>query len=258
VTGVWEPYLLGTSLIHQLDPRMKLIAAFGTVLTATLVPTGQWWPLLALAVLLAAAVALSRLPLSALLARTALALPFVLLAAASVPFARQGDPLWTAHLGPLTLSLTREGLLALGAILARAWLSLWAAMLLVASTSLPALQHALRALHVPAILCSTIALMIRYLFVLVDEASRLMAARESRTAGSGLTLAERTHVLGGMIGSLLVRSIARAERIHAAMLARGYDGTPRALQRLSWRPADTRAALLWAAGLLGALALAFL
>ncbi len=253
MTHVWEPYLPGTSPIHRLDPRLKLIAALGTVMAASLVPTGQWWPLLALAALLAAALALSRLPLSALLARTMPALPFVLLAALSVPFARPGDTLWSPRLGPLTLSLTREGLLALSTILARAWLSLWAATLLVASTSLPALQQALRALHVPAILCSTIALMIRYLFVLVDEASRLMAARASRTAGNRLTLRGRIRVLGGMIGSLLVRSIDRAERIHAAMLARGYDGTLRTLQSLHWRRADTVALLLYACALVALL-----
>jgi len=256
VTTAWEPYLPGTSAIHRLDPRLKLLATFATVLVASLLPAGDWVAVAMLAVLLAAVAALSRLPLRHLLARTGVALPFVLLAALSVPFARQGLPLWTGRLGPLTLNLTREGLVAMGTILARAWVSLWAATLLVASTPLPALQHALWSLHVPPILCSTIALMIRYLFVLVDEASRLMAARASRSPGQSGSVIWRARVLGGMIGSLLIRSIERAERIHAAMLARGYDGTPRALHRLTWKSSDTRAGLLWAAALAGALALA--
>jgi cobalt/nickel transport system permease protein len=256
VTRTWEPYLPGFGPIHRLDPRLKLLATLGTVLTATLVPAGDWASLVALALLVATAVALSRLSVSTLLGRTALALPFVLLATLSVPFARQGQPLWSAHVGPLALAITNEGLVACGSILARAWLSLWAATLLVATTPLPGLQHALWLLRVPPILCSTIALMIRYLYVLVDEASRLMCARASRSAGPARSVGWRARVLGGMIGSLLIRSVARAERIHAAMLARGYDGTPRVLHRLSWKPSDTRAALLWSAGLLGALALA--
>ncbi len=249
----WEPYLPGSSIVHRLDPRLKIAAAFATILVASLVPAGRWWPLTALGGLVAAAVALARLPVRVMMARTALALPFVLLAALSVLWARQGEPIWSLPLGPLSLTVTREGLLALGTTLARAWISLWTAALLVATTPLPALQHALWRLRLPAVLCDTIALLIRYLFVLVEEAARLMSARASRTAGNGLSLGARARVLGNMIGSLLVRSVARAERIHAAMLARGYAGTPRAPRHLQWRPADTRAGLVWAAGLIGVL-----
>jgi len=259
VGPLWEPYLQGTSLIHRLDPRLKLLAVLALVLCATLVPAGRWLSLVALALLLTVVLILSRLPLLAILRRTGIALPFVLLAALSVPFARQGVPLWAWHLGPVSLAITREGLLALGTILARAWLALWAGALLIATTPLPDLQHALWHLHVPPILCSTISLMVRYLFVLVDEASRLMSARAARTAASDPATRHRTRllwrarVLGGMVGSLLIRSLSRAEHIHAAMLARGYDGTPRALGALRWRPADSRAALLWAAALAGTL-----
>ncbi|MHB1319319.1 MAG: CbiQ family ECF transporter T component, partial [Anaerolineae bacterium] len=143
MTRAWEPYLHASSAVHRLDPRLKLLCTVGTVLAASLVPSGEWAPLLALTGLLAGIVALSRLPLRPLLARTSLALPFVLLAALSVPFARPGLAVWSARVGPLTLTLTREGLLAMGGILARAWLSLWAATLLVATTPVPALQHAL-------------------------------------------------------------------------------------------------------------------
>ncbi len=252
---LWEPFLPGSSLVHQLDSRLKLLATLATVLVATLIPQGRWGGLLGLAMLLAMAVALSAVPLRKLVGRTALALPFVLLAALSVPFSREGQPLWVASLGPVTLTVTDAGLLAFLSILARAWLSLWAAALLVATTPLPALQQALWQLHLPPVLCNTIALMIRYLFVLVEEGSRLMAARAARTAGHGLGISERARVLGRMVGSLFVRSVARAERIHAAMLARGYDGTPRAPHGLSWRPTDTRAALVWTAGLAAALVL---
>ena len=97
----------------------------------------------------------------------------------------------------------------------------------------------------------------------VEEARRLMAARDARSAarapgrGARTPIAWRARVLGHQVGSLLIRSVARAERIHAAMLARGFDGTPRALAHLAWRRLDTCAAGLWLAGLAAALALRF-
>ncbi len=74
----------------------------------------------------------------------------------------------------------------------------------------------------------------RYLFVLADEAIRLMRARDARSgvlAGRrpGGSVLWRARVAGGMAGSLFIRGFDRADRVYAAMLARGYDGEPRAL-----------------------------
>ena len=75
--------------------------------------------------------------------------------------------------------------------------------------------------RVPAILVSILALMYRYLFVLVDEAQRMRRARASRTFRPGRWW--RWHALATVIGQLFVRSTERAERIYAAMIARGWS-----------------------------------
>jgi cobalt/nickel transport system permease protein len=78
-------------------------------------------------------------------------------------------------------------------------------------------------------------LMWRYLFVLADEALRLLRARAARsgvsaaTGEGGGTLAWRARVTGGMAGSLFLRAIERSDRIYAAMASRGYDGEVRSL-----------------------------
>jgi cobalt/nickel transport system permease protein len=75
--------------------------------------------------------------------------------------------------------------------------------------------------------------MYRYLAVLAGEASRLNRARESRSAvvegrgGGGLRW--RASVVGGMVGSLFLRSYERSERVYAAMQARGFDGEFRSM-----------------------------
>jgi cobalt/nickel transport system permease protein len=102
------------------------------------------------------------------------------------------------------------------------------------STPFPDLIDALRSLRVPAILVSIISFMYRYLAVIGEEAGRMTRARASRSAGgidpppsarTGGTIRWRARVTGGMVGALFIRSYERSERVHAAMLARGFDGS---------------------------------
>jgi cobalt/nickel transport system permease protein len=98
--------------------------------------------------------------------------------------------------------------------------------------------------------------MYRYIFVIGEEARRLMRARECRSAvageSSGGAVRWRARVLGNMVGSLFLRSYERAERIYDAMISRGYDGELKSLAVTSLRHADY-AALGIAFGLLSAL-----
>jgi cobalt/nickel transport system permease protein len=94
----------------------------------------------------------------------------------------------------------------------------------------------MRALHVPKLLVAIFGLMWRYIFVMADEALRLLRARAARSGASrdaqyktGGSLAWRARVTGGMAGNLLVRSFERGDRIYSAMAARGYDGEVRTL-----------------------------
>ena len=79
----------------------------------------------------------------------------------------------------------------------------------------------LRRARVPALLLTTIALMYRYLFVLADEAGRMQRARASRTLRPGRVHAWRS--TAALAGQLFLRSTERAERIYAAMCARGWQ-----------------------------------
>jgi cobalt/nickel transport system permease protein len=94
----------------------------------------------------------------------------------------------------------------------------------------------MRAVRIPRLLVAMFGLMWRYLFVLVDEALRLMRARSARSGSSsdptkkvGGSLIWRGRVAGGMAGNLFLRGIERSDRTYVAMLSRGYNGEVRAL-----------------------------
>lgn len=229
-----DPYQPGHSLVHALDPRIKLSLTLAFILTASLAPAGAWFVTIILAALALAVVIASELGIAFVLRRSIVALPFAL-AAFPLIFTIKGAPLFEIPLGFVTLSASAAGIERFLAVLIKSWLSIQMAIVLAATTQFPELLLALRAMRVPRLLVTIFGLMWRYLFVLVDEATRLLRARTARSGIStqsqfnktGGSLAWRAKVAGGMAGNLFLRGYERSDRIYAAMLARGYDGEPR-------------------------------
>jgi cobalt/nickel transport system permease protein len=138
--------------------------------------------------------------------------------------------------GPWSLVVTQPGLERFLSIGLKSWISVQAGILLAASTPFPDLLAAMRAVRVPRLLVGIFSLMWRYLFVLADEALRLIRARAARSGRSdqpglrtGGSLSWRAGVVGGMAGNLFLRAFERSDRIYMAMVARGYDGEVRSL-----------------------------
>ncbi|HMB07011.1 MAG TPA: CbiQ family ECF transporter T component, partial [Isosphaeraceae bacterium] len=112
-------------------------------------------------------------------------------------------------------------------IVAKNGLAFLATLVLVNVTPFRMLLVAMRRLGVPRVLVATLQFMYRYLFVLTDELDRMAQARRSRTFRRSGRL--DWGLLTGLIGTLFLRAFERGERVHAAMLARGWDGTIRTL-----------------------------
>jgi cobalt/nickel transport system permease protein len=219
-------------VLHALDPRVHLVLTLAFILAVALTPLGAW-PiyLLLLALVLAAAVA-SELGLGYAAKRALIVLPFALAALPSL-FTTPGRELLAVQVGPVQLAATQEGLARLLSVVAKSWISAQAAILLAATTRFPRLMAAMRGVGAPRLLVAVVSLTWRYLFVLVDEAVRLMRARDARSGSlngrGGRTVWWRARVTGRMAGSLLLRGYERSERVYAAMVARGYDGEVRTL-----------------------------
>jgi cobalt/nickel transport system permease protein len=125
------------------------------------------------------------------------------------------------------------GWLSFGGILLRYGVCALCALLLLERFGMEALLGGLRKLHVPAILVTQIALMTRYLFVLVQEVSQLLDAYRLRSGGRNPRISEAGPLLGGM----LLRTLDRASEIQHAMELRGFQGvlTPKSGATWKWR-----------------------
>lgn len=215
----------GQSLIHQLVPSVKLVVTLLYILSNVFLPDGAWLAFgLSWGVLLALNI-LAKLGLLFTFKRSFIALPFTL-AAFTLLFTLPGQPLLTVVFGFWQLTISDVGLVRFLSIVVRSWLSVQVAILLTATTHFPDLAHGLRHLRVPSVFISIISFMYRYLFLLSEEAQRLLRARAARSAQPihNTHIFWRARVTGHMIGQLFIRGFERSERVYNAMLARGYDG----------------------------------
>lgn len=244
-----DHYHPGESRLHRLSPRTKVAATLLVILGVALVPHRALWAYFPLWALVAGCAVAAGLSPWLVMKRSLVALPFAL-AAVTLPFTVEGRPL--AQLPLLGLSVTQEGTLRFLSILSKSWLSVQAAVLLGMITPFAELLWGLRSLRLPSLLVSVIGMTYRYLFVLSDEALRLLRARRARSGvrpgyRAGGSLVWRGKVAGGLAGTLMLRSLERSERVYQAMLARGYRGEILNLSQPQQGPADGLALAAWVA-----------
>jgi len=220
----------GETPIHRLDPRAKTLATFAFIATVVSYPKYAVAPLVPLAVFPIVFIITGRIPARIILKRTIVVSPFAVLVGIFNPLF-DTEPM--AEIAGVTIS---GGWVSFASILVRFFLTVSAALALVATTSFPRICQGLGALRVPRAFIVQMLFLYRYLFVLIEEAMRLRRARDLRRFGRRRGL--RPRVAASLIGVLFVRTYERAERIYLAMCARGFDGHVRLTQRLRFGWAD--------------------
>lgn len=229
-----EKLASGTSPVHRLDARVKIILVLAFVVAVSLLPPQPQLVFLAPALLVLVALSRARLPWGFVLGRVIMVLPFVLLVAAFLPFTRGQQVLWRAPGGwPVVF---REGTLLALAVFVKGALAVLAVGWLVFTTPFMQLLRALRSLRLPRVIVATLSFLFRYLDLLADQSARVRRARLARSPR--LSGRAGWRAAGGSVGRLLQRALDRAERVYLAMLSRGYDGEIRVLARMQLRPTD--------------------
>jgi cobalt/nickel transport system permease protein len=202
--------------VHRLAPQCKVAALLAFVLAVALVPHGVAWPYAVDAVLLASVAIAGRVSPGFLLTRLIVEIPFILFVLI-LPFAAGGDTV-----DVLGLNLSSAGLWTAFGITAKATLCVLATAVLSATTPAPEILVGLERLHAPRQLVAIAGFAIRYLQVVLDEFRRLQSARVAR--GDDPRWLWQARTAARCAGALAVRCFERGERVHRAMLARGFEG----------------------------------
>ncbi len=207
----------GHSPIHRAAPHHKILGLLVFVVVVVATPR-EWFAAYAGYLLLVfAVVRFSGVPLTYILKRLVVEVPFVVFAVL-MPFIAHGP-----RVDVLGLSLSQAGLLAGWGLLAKGTLGVLASLTLAATTEPRDILVGLERLRMPAQLVQIMGFMIRYLDVVTDEMRRMRVARESR----GFSARNPRHwpIVARSAGALFIRSYERGERVHLAMVSRGYTGT---------------------------------
>ncbi|MFD8818300.1 cobalt ECF transporter T component CbiQ [Streptomyces sp. NPDC059627] len=205
------------SPVHALPPHTKLAAAFAFVLVVVSTPRTAMWAFALYAVLLAGVAHHARVPAGFLLKRLLIEVPFLAFAVL-MPFVAEGE-----RVDVLGLSLSVNGLWGAWNVLVKGTLGVATSVLLAATTELRALLLGLERLKLPPLLVQIASFMIRYGDVVTDEMRRMRIARQSR--GFEARGVRHWGVLAKSAGALFIRSYERGERVHLAMVSRGYAGS---------------------------------
>jgi cobalt/nickel transport system permease protein len=212
----------GHSVVHRMPAQCKIIALVLFVLAVVSTPRTAYWAYGVDGLALLTVVVASRVPVTYIARRMVVEIPFVVFALL-LPLIAVGPK--TQFLG---LTVSESGLEAGLALLCKATLGVVAGLILAATTEPRDIIAGLEG-KLPTQLVQIMAMMVRYLDVTSDQLRRMRIARESR----GFIASNPRHwpVLAQGAGAFFIRSYERGERVHLAMLSRGYDGSLPGLRR---------------------------
>lgn len=219
----------GTSPIHKLDPRAKLLVTLAFVVAVMSLhkyAVGETLPFFVFPFLM---LARSGIPAGFIARRLAAVAPFAVMVGVFNPLLDTGVVM---HIGGVGVS---GGWLSFVSILLRFALTIGALLLLAVTTGVPALGCAAGRLGVPRVFVAQVLGLYRYLFLALEETQRTLLAWRLRTP-RGRHPSWR--VFAQILGQLLLRAVARARRVHEAMLCRGFDGELRMIGAMKFTGRD--------------------
>lgn len=226
----------GNSSIHQLDARAKVLVTLVFILCVISYGKYELSAMIPFFIFPAAMMAMGAIPPLFIARKIALLCPFVLVVGAFNPLL---DHKVILHIGQLGIS---GGWISFASILIRSILSVGVAFILVGVTGFTSVCHALERLGMPQVFAVQLLFLYRYIFVLADEGARASRARELRSCGKK---GRGIRSFGSLIGHLLLRTWQRAERIHTAMLCRGFTGEFHTCRQACFGTPEIRFVLIW-------------
>ncbi|GBF80293.1 cobalt ECF transporter T component CbiQ [Aphanothece sacrum] len=223
---------------HILASQTRLLCTLISVFAIALTPNGKWLSWIIYGIGLLILILISRVSFRQLLSKVMIEFAFVGVVLLGTLFRREGEVILSWGI----IQITTTGVMILGSVTIKVILSLFALNILIITTSIPQIFQGLLILKIPPLLVAIMASMYRYIGVLIEEVTTMKRAAMSRN----LMINRGTirYVMGNGIGSLFIRTYDRGERIHQAMLARGYQGIPPVQEFPGYKAKDKMALIL--------------
>ena len=205
---------------HEAEPVINILSFALLAIASATAPGGSYTPLAVIAAFVLFVMFARGVSIPTVLKKSLVVIPFALMAFAFAPF--MDDPHGRYYaIGPARVSI--EGVAFLLNASARSWTAALCLVSLTESTPFNMILEGLGRLRLPPSFVTTTAFAHRYAFALLSDVARMRTAMESRMYGERWLW--RAGAIGGLIGTLFLRSLERAERVHQAAVSRGFDGS---------------------------------
>lgn len=212
-----ESFSEGDSFIHRLDPRVRLFSAFAFSIIISV--TDNFQALIPAIIIAFILLIWARLPFRGVFLRLLAANLFIFLFWLFLPFSIEGDVVFSIG----SLEVTGQGLLYCALLTLKSNAIILTLMSLAATMPVFTMGRAMNYLKVPSKLVQLFIFTFRYIHSIYREFLRLKDALDIRGFIPKTNMhTYRTYAY--LIGMLIVKSHDRAERVHAAMLCRGFNG----------------------------------
>jgi len=129
---------------------------------------------------------------------------------------------------PQVLAITYEGLRVASVLIIRVSTCVSLALLLTLTTPRSSLLKGLSGIKIPVVFISILEMSVVYIFILINTARNILVARKSRNVGY-VSARSNQRFVGTAIGTVFIKTITMGEKIHSAMISRGYTGQPQTL-----------------------------
>ncbi len=226
-----ETFAGGKSVIHSIDPRIKVVMAL--IYSFVVALSSSFFLLLSGLVTSVVLVTVARLNAREVLKRLTVLLGFILLIWVLMPLTYPGAIFF--RLGPIEFS--SPGVLLAAQISLKSTAILLALMALLATMSIATLGHALGCLGLPDKLVYLLLITYRYVFVMEQEYQRLTRAMKIRGFRPGTNL-HSYQSYAYLVGMLFVHASVRADRVSKAMKCRGFTGRFHSLRQFEPNPGN--------------------
>lgn len=208
------------SPIHNLDGRIKLISAILIIVIAAfsnnlIIP-------IVLEIFLLIVIAIAKLSYINSFKRVAMLLPFGGVIIVFQPFIHPGNVLWSYS----WITVTDVGLNWAILLLVRIIVSLTSIVILSSTSPMQQIVASFRRLNMPKDLAMILSIMVRFLFVFIDELAAIRRSQKSRNfhIHSKLTPYKwRVKQVGYTVAMMFVKSYEQGERVYKSMISRGFS-----------------------------------
>jgi cobalt/nickel transport system permease protein len=202
--------------IHSLPPALKIASLILFLFVVVATPITNWLSYIFFFTLIISVIVIAKLPVLTVFRRSLIEIPFILFAVL-MPFFGTGESFVF-----LNFTIYEEGLLAAAAIVAKGTIGVLGAITLSATSTAKDILQGLEKLKLPSLMVNIATFSLRYINVVSDEMDRMKVARQSR--GFEARGMRDWKILGSAAAALFIRSYERGERVHLAMLSRGFSG----------------------------------